>query len=306
MHDPRCGTLDDLIEAFRSHLARTRGTRRDVQHAHGRYVRAFLEDVFGDGPVDLQTFGGTDLIAYVTSLARRHQPSTVRNACGALRAFICFLRIQGVRDDRLEDAIPSAPRRRLVGLPRHIDSDQLEQLIESLDRSTPTEKRNRAMILSVARLGLRCNEVVGIRIDDLDWRAAVVHIRSRKTGRGATLPIPAEVGAAIVDYLRHGRPRTGSRHVFVLHHLRVGEPATHQILYDAVSTAVRKAGIETPSRGPNLLRHSLATRLIRSGASLSEIADLLGHRCLATTQIYAKLDLPSLRAVAQPWPEVEP
>ena len=306
MHDPGWRTLDEVIEAFQAHVARTRGTHRDGLHAHGRYVRAFLVGVFGDGPVDLQKFTAADVILYITSLAGRYRPSTVSNARAALRTFLRFLHVEGVRVDRLNEALPPSPsRRRLVGLPRHMEADGLERLIATLDRSTPRAKRDRAMILCVARLGLRCGEVVRIQLDDVDWRAAVLHIRSRKTGRGASLPIPADVGAAIVDYIQHGRPRTGSRHVFLLHHLRVGDPATPYTLYAAVSVALAEAGIEAPSRGPNLLRHTLATRLIRGGASLSEIADLLGHRCLETTQIYAKLDLPSLRAVAQPWPEVE-
>jgi site-specific recombinase XerD len=277
------------------------------QHAHGRYVRAFLAGVFGDGPIDLRGLASADGILYIVSLAGRCRPSTVSNARAALRAFFCFLRVQSVRDDHLEDALPpAASKRRLVGLPRHIEAAQLERLLSSLDASTPTAKRDRAMILCVARLGLRSSEVIRICLDDIDWRAAVLHVRSRKTGHGASLPLPPDVGAAIVDYLQHGRPRTGSRHVFVLHHLRVGDPASPHTLYDAVSTALETAGIQAPTRGPNLLRHTLATRLVRSGASLSEIADLLGHRCLSTTQIYAKLDLPSLREVAQPWPGVQP
>ena len=307
MHDPGWLTIEDVVLAFQAHVARTRGTPHSGQHAQGRYVRSLLAGVFGNGPIDLRELAAADAILYITSLAGRYRPSTVSNARGALRAFFCFLRVQGVRDDRLEDALPpTASRRRMVGLPRHVEGGLIERLVSALDGSTPTAKRDRAMILCVARLGLRSSEVVRICLDDIDWRAAVLHVRSRKTGRGASLPMPADVGAAIVEYLQHGRPRTGSRHVFVLHHLRVGEPATPHTLYEAVAAALERAGIEAPTRGPNLLRHTLATRLIRSGASLSEIADLLGHRCLSTTQIYAKLDLPSLRQVAQPWPEVEP
>jgi len=160
------------------------------------------------------------------------------------------------------------------------------------------------MILCTARLGLRAGEVTGVLLEDIDWRGAVLHVRSRKTGRGARLPLPADVGEAIVEYLRHGRPATSCRHVFVLHHLRPGEAATKRTVYDAVKVALDRARIDAPIRGPNLLRHSLATGLIRRGASLKEIADLLGHRRLETTQVYAKLDLASLRTVAQPWPEV--
>ena len=151
---------------------------------------------------------------------------------------------------------------------------------------------------------MRANEVAGIRLDDIDWRAAELEVPSRKTGRGARLPLPADVGETIVEYLRNGRVPTSSRHVFVLHHLPIGEPATPRTVYDAVKVALDRSVVEAPVRGPNLLRHSLATRLVRAGASLKETADLMGHQSLHTTQIYAKLDLAALRAVAQPWPEV--
>jgi len=206
--------------------------------------------------------------------------------------------------EAFEEYLPGVVHRRLAGLPRHLDAGQLERFVAGLDRSTPRGLRDRAMILCIARLGLRASEVVRLRLEDIDWRAATLNVPTRKTGRGALLPLVADVGEALVEYIEHGRPTTTSHHIFVLHHRRVGEPASPQVVSDAVTAALDKAGVEAPIRGANLLRHTLATRLIRSGASLKEIADLLGHRCIETTQIYAKLDLESLREVAQPWPEV--
>lgn len=304
MGDLRWKTIDELIEAFRAHLERTRGMSCGARHIYGRDVRAFLKDVFGDGPVDLHVVAPSDVIRHVISLAGRYRPATVGHAGTALRAFFRFLRVHGVRDDRLEDVVPSLVRRRLAGLPRYIQPEEVERLVDSLDRSTPRARRDRAIVLCIARLGMRAGEVAGIRLDDIDWRTAVLHVRSRKTGRAAHLPLPIEVGEAIIDYLRNGRPPTTARHVFVLHHLRVGEPVMAGPVYGAVNMALDRAGIRAPIRGVNLLRHTLATRLIRCGASLKEIADLLGHHSLETTQVYAKLDLSSLRAVAQPWPEV--
>jgi site-specific recombinase XerD len=129
-------------------------------------------------------------------------------------------------------------------------------------------------------------------------------VRARKTGRGALLPLPGEVGAALADYLRHARPDTRARQVFVLHRLRVGEPISSSIVGRAVDNALRRAGMVAPMRGANLLRHSLATDLLGHGASLREIADLFGHRSLATTRIYASVDVAALREVALPWPQV--
>jgi integrase/recombinase XerD len=200
--------------------------------------------------------------------------------------------------------VPKVAHRRLAELPRRLDPKQFERFIDGLDRSTPCGLRDRAMILCVARLGLRASEVVHLRLEDIDWRSAILNVPTRKTGRGALLPLVADVGEAIVEYIENGRPKTTSRHLFVLHHFRIGEPASPPVVSNAVSAALDKAGIEASIRGANLLRHTLATSLIRSGASLKEIADLMGHCRLEATQIYAKLDTESLREVAQPWPEV--
>ena len=297
--------LDELIEAFQEHLRRTRGTDPPERQKKARYVRMFVEHVTEDDPVDVLGFAAPDVIGFIVSLLDRYRPNTIRHVSTALRGFFRFLRMEGIREDRLDDAVPGVVHRRHLGLPRHIDGVELDRFIDSLDRSTPCAQRNRAMILCVARLGLRASEVVRIRLEDIDWRASVLHVPTRKTGRGALLPLVADVGDAIAEYVKDGRPATSCRHVFVLHQaVRVGEPARPQVVSDVVRDAMEKARVESPTLGPNVLRHTLATRLVRSGAPLKEIADLLGHRRLETTQIYAKLDLESLRGVAQPWPEV--
>lgn len=295
--------FDELNAAFKNHLQRTRGMRSEECHRYARYVRLFIEHAIGDGPVDVTALSALDVISFICSVTDKYQPSTMGKIGSALRNFFRFLCIEGLRDDRLDDAVPGVVRRRLTGLPHHLNKKQFDRLIASLDRSTPRARRDRALILCVARLGLRASEAINVRLEDIDWRSAMLRVPTRKTGRGALLPLVADVGQAVAEYIEDGRPPTLSRYVFVLHHLRVGEPATQTTAYDAVRTALRRAGIEAPSHGPNLLRHTLATLLIRNGASLKEIADLLGHRRLETTQIYAKLDLDSLREIAQPWPE---
>lgn len=155
----------------------------------------------------------------------------------------------------------------------------------------------------IARLGLRPGEVVQLLLEDIDWRNAAIRVRARKTGHGALLPLTSQVGAAVADYLRHGRPDTDAREVFVLHWLRVGAPISTSIVGRAVGRAVEAAGIDAPVRGGNLLRHSLATELLAGGTSLPDIADVMGHSCLATTRIYAAVDIGRLREVGLPWPQ---
>jgi site-specific recombinase XerD len=295
-------TLEETLAAFDEHLRRTRGLGAGTRRNYARFVRRFLVAVFDDGPVEVGEIAAVDVVGFVAGLTRRWRPRTVEGAATALRAFFRFLRAAGLREDRLDDVVPMVPHRP-TGLVRHLEPWRFEQLIASLDGSSPRGLRDRAIIWCIARLGLRAGEVAQLQLDDIDWRNAVVRVRARKTGHGALLPLPADVGAAVADYLQHARPNTATRQVFVLHRQRVGAPISSDIVGRAVDTALARAGMDAPTRGANLLRHSLATCLLDRGAGLREIADLLGHASLATTRIYAAVDVAALREVALPWPQ---
>lgn len=295
-------TLEEVLAAFDEHLRRTRGVCPGTRLNYTRYAGAFMQSVFAGRPVVLEEIRVQHVAGFVGGLAGRYRPGTVELAASSLRALFRFLRAEGLRADRLEDAVPMVPRRSSA-LARHLAPGLLEQLIASLDTASPRGLRDQAIILCMARLGLRASEVVQLRLEDLDWRSAVVRVRARKTGHGALLPLTAQVGAALAGYLQHGRPDTPARQVFVLHRLRTGAPISSSIVGRAVDNALRRAGIGAPVRGGNLLRHSLATELQGHGASLPEIADLLGHSSLATTRIYARVDIAALREVALPWPQ---
>lgn len=296
-------TLEDVLAGFDVHLRRTRGVCPGTRRNYARFARAFLQSRFADGPLDVAEVRARDVVEFVVVLSRRYRPRTVELAASSLRSFFRYLRAAGLREDRLDNAVPMVPHRP-TGLVRHLDRGRFEQLIASLDCSSSRGLRDRAIILCVARLGLRANEVVQLSLDDVDWRNAVVRVRARKTGRGALLPLSAEVGAALACYLQHGRPVTRARQLFVLHRLRAGAPISSSVVGRAVDNALRRAGIDAPMRGANLLRHSLATDLLGRGAGLREIADLFGHSSLATTRIYAAVDVAALREMALPWPQV--
>jgi integrase/recombinase XerD len=298
-------TLGEALAGFDEHLRRTRGVCLGTRRNYARFAGAFLQFAFADGPVAVAQIRPRDVVEFVGGLSRRWQPGTVELAASALRSFFRFLRAEGLCGDRLEDAVPMVPHRS-AGLVRHLAPERFEQLIASLDSSSPRGLRDRAIMLCMARLGLRAGEVVQLRLEDVDWRNATVRVRARKTGHGALLPLTGEVGTALASYLQHGRPDTGARQLFVLHWLRVGAPISSSIVGRAVDNALRRAGIDAPIRGANLLRHSLATDLLDHGAGLREIADLLGHASLATTRIYASVDVTALREVALPWPQATP
>lgn len=296
-------TLENPLAAFDEYLVRTRGVCPGTRRNYVKYVRAFLETVIAGAAGATAEIGAREVVEFVRQLTGHYQPATVELAASALRSFFGFLRVEGLCDDQLVNTVPMVPRRRR-GLVRHLPPEQFERLIASLDSFSARGLRDRAIILCIARLGLRASEVVQLRLKDIDWRNATVIVRGRKTGHGALLPLPAGVGSALADYLQHARPDTSARQVFVVHRLRVGTPISDSIVGRAVDNALRRAGMTAPVRGANLLRHSLATELLDHGASLREIADVFGHRSLATTRIYASVDVSALREVALPWPQV--
>ena len=219
----------------------------------------------------------------------------------ALRSFLRHLYQRGdVRVD-LADAVLPVMNWRLSGLPKALAPEQVEGIIESCDRGTATGRRNRAILLLLARLGLRVGEVTAMTLDDLDWDHGVVVV-SGKSRRRESLPLSREVGEALVAYLRDGRPQCATRRLFVTMHPPYRGFADTTAIRDVVRRALSRLGIDAPFKGSHLMRHSLATAMLRRGASLEDIGQILRHRHPETTQIYAKLDLEALRALAPAWP----
>jgi site-specific recombinase XerD len=297
-------TLDALIEAYRQHQHRMRGLRERTLDGYERLVRPFVRAALGADPIDPTCLTPSDVVDFVTSMSSRFSPRSMKTVRTALRSFFRFLRVEGLCDERLETAIPSIAHWRLSTLPRYLSEKQLRQVLASSDTSTPCGHRDRAIVLCLATLGLRPGEIADLRLEDIDWRRGTIALRTRKTRRGAVLPLPYKAGRAIVSYLRSERPTTGEHRVFVQHlGIHCGDPISSNAVSAAAVRALRRAGVETPLAGAYVFRHTVASRLVRRGASLKEVADFLGHRSLDTAAIYAKLDLPALREVALPWPE---
>lgn len=297
--------LDDLVEAYKDHQRRTRGLRDRTLDNYERHVRAFVRGALGEDPVEPGRLTSPDVLAFFASMTATYSPASMKAVRTALRSFLRYLRAQGIGDGRLEAAIPRVASWRLSTLPRRLTDQQLEQLLGSLEvsMSMPCGPRDRAIVWCLATLGLRPSEIAQLCLEDIDWRAGTVTLGQRKNRRGAVLPVPHEAGRALADYLADHRPSTGQRRVFVQHvgPLR-GEPITATAVSEVVVRALRRAGIDAPIGGAYVLRHTLASRLVVQGATLNEVADVLGHRDLDTAAIYAKVDLPALREVALPWP----
>jgi integrase/recombinase XerD len=219
--------------------------------------------------------------------------------CG-LRALLRFLHVQGLIAEPLAAAVPAVARRR-EDLPRGLPAGQVRRLLESCDRSTPVGRRDYAILVLLSRLGLRGGEVAALELDDLDWRTGEVVIRG-KGSRIDRLPLPGDIGQALADYLRHGRPRGFGRTVFVT----VCAPVT-AVSRGTINTVLARACIRAgmPAVGAHRLRHTVASELLSRGAGLREIGQLLRHQHLGTTAIYAKVDQAALSRLALPWPGSE-
>lgn len=291
--------LGRIEREFARHLVEERGLSQSTVGSYLPPIHSFLSEQFGTGPLLLNELGPADVTRFILRYcsSRRARSCTVT----ALRSFFRFLLLNGDITIDLADAVPRVAYWRLSGVLKSLPSEQIEQLLESCDRSGPKGQRDYAIFLLLARLGLRAGEVVALCLEDLDWRAGELTIRG-KGSRLDRLPMPQDVGEALADYLHHGRPHCSTRRVFVRTRAPYRELADTSCVCTIFVRALKRAGLNPAFKGTHLLRHSLASEMLRRGASLSEIGEILRHRLPSTTEIYAKVDLEGLRTLAQPWP----
>jgi len=265
------------------------------------FVRGFLAHRFGGGPVKLSRLCARDVVGFVQRQAPRLHPKRAKLLTSALRSFLHYARYRGDIARDLAAAVPPVANWSMTSIPRAIPAHSVRQLLASIRRRTAMGRRDYAIVLLLARLGLRAGEVASLDLDDIDWDAGRVTVRG-KGGQRTALPLPADVGGAIAMYLRHGRPRSTSRRVF----LRAKAPIRGFLGQSAIGSLVRhglaRAGVKAPTQGAHQFRHALATQMLRHGASLAEIGEVLRHRSAETTKIYTKVDLGTLRTLALPWP----
>jgi integrase/recombinase XerD len=296
-------SVDDLVQQFLEHAANARGLSIATRRGQGRYVREFLRPICPAEAVDFGGITARNLVDFVVKRAESGRTGSTREAASTLRGFLRFLVQQGLCTEELVNAVPAMAHRSAY-LPCSLSGDQLTRLLASFDRSHASGCRDYAMTLCMARLGLRVSEVVGVQLEDIAWRAGTLRIAPGKTRRTDTLPLLSDVGHAIAEYIRDFRPRTSDRHIFVTHKTPRGRPLNRSSARGAIRRAFDRAGLEVASKGTHVLRRTLATTMVCQGASLKEVADVLRHRNLDTTAVYARVDLPTLRSVAMPWPEV--
>jgi len=291
------GPCVGLLERYCDYLALEQGLAGRGVVRYVTEVGPFVASVSGADGVDWAAVTPAAVTRFVVAASGgARTPSS--NFLAALRSFLRFAQLEGWISVPLTQAVPSVPGWSGRSLPCRLEADEVRRLLAGCDRCSTDGRRDFAVLTLLVRLGLRAAEVAGLRLDDIDWRAGEVLVHG-KGRREEKLPLPADVGAAVVDYLRHGRPATTSRAVFVRLHVPLRE-LTPIGVSALVYRACERAGVRRVSA--HALRHTAATQMLRAGASLGEVGQALRHRSSTATAIYAKVDHVSLRALARPWP----
>ena len=289
------------VQDFQQYLTHDRGLSAATVRSYLPFISLFLATSFAGGAVRFETLTGTSVTRFVQHRASEQSHSGAQQLIKALRAYLRYLHHQGKVTLDLAACVPTVAAWSLARLPAFLSSEQVERVLAHCDRSTAIGRRDYAIVLLLARLGLRAIEVATLTLEAIDWPNGCLTIRN-KGGRWAPMPLPQQVGEAIVDYLLNGRPPCTDRHVFIRDRApRIGFSSSQPVSAVAARALVR-VGIHLPRQGAHLFRHSLATELLRQGASLAEISQLLCHQHPDTTRLYAKVDLSALRELAPPWP----
>lgn len=294
--------LEEIVGRYSKYL---RGERAVVQATVDNYVpfvRIFLEQRFGAGTLCFRDLGESDVTDFVLRwIHSQRSPGRSKLLVTALRSFFRFLLGHGEINLDLAAIVPTVADWRLSTIPKYLHPEEVERVLETCDRATAKGRRDYAILLLLARLGLRAGEVIRLELDDIDWRAGELTVCGKRFVHDR-LPLPLEVGEALAVYLRQDRPRCSTRRVFIRCKAPYRELAHASTICTIVRAALERAGLDPPVKGAHLLRHSLATGMLRAGASMAEIGQVLRHRSPLTTEIYAKVDFEALRNLALPWP----
>jgi site-specific recombinase XerD len=292
--------IEDQLERFDGHMVHARGLAETTRIRRRSVVRSLLQ-FCAAGESDAMAAPSTDqLRRFITRELSRISPASASSLAGALRGYLRFLALSGARVDHLLPVIASPAHWRLAPLPQTLSPSEVARLLDAFPPELPSHLRGYAMVRCLVDLGLREREVVSLELDDIDWEAGTLRIRKGKSRRVDVLPLPQTTGRAIAAYLRSERPTTVNRRVFVRHVAPLDEPIRPDVVRNTVRLAYRRCGL--PYTRVHILRHTLASRLLETGGTLKEVADMLRHRDLDTSMIYAKVDIGRLAAVAMPWP----
>ncbi len=291
-----------LADSYRRFLREERGCAEWTISNYARHIDRFLGELFGVRKISFQRIGAREVREFVQRNAREHTQGHTKQVVTALRSFLRFLHYGGHLRSDLSSTVPNVAHWRMTALPKSLPAGAVQRVLDACDRASAVGRRNFAILLLLARLGLRAGEIIALQLDDIDWESACLTVRSKKGSGWARLPLPADVGKAIAHYLENGRPPCACRNVFVRAVAPYVPLSGSPVIAVMVMQVLKKAGISSPHRGAHVFRHSLASEMLRRGASLQEIGQVLRHKDPETTAIYAKVDLGALRRLTVTWP----
>ena len=287
----------DRAPHFFEYLREEKGLRRSTIWHYEHHLRRFAAYLQRIELADVSHISPAVLSGFVAEYGRTVGWSSLRNCCGELRVFLRYLFREGVLTRDLSEVVEAPQRFRLSGIPRSISWEDVQHVLASVDRRAPIGKRDYAILLLLVTYGLRAHEVAGLTLDHIDWRNDRLRIPERKAGHSTAYPLSSSVGEALLDYLKHGRPQTKYRRVF-LRSIAPLVPIGHECVSMRASHYLRKAGVQVSRPGSHTLRHTCVQRLVDADFTLKTIGDYVGHRSLSSTQIYSKVAIEALRQVA--------
>ena len=292
--------FSEIESEFTQYLTNERGLSPDTLARYIPLVRCFLSEHFKTGTIRLEKLCPEDITKFILRYAQTVKRSTAKLMVTSLRSFLRYLWLRGLIDTDLAALVPTVSNWRLTEIPKSLEPKQVERLLKSCDKNTKVGQRDYAILLLLARLGLRAGEIVAMTLDDINWDVGEIIIRG-KGPRKDRLPIPCDVGEALAAYLQYVRPSCPTRRVFTRERAPYQGFSSSVAICNIVQRALLRAKINTYHKGAHLLRHSLAIQMLRKDASLTEIGEILRHQSPNTTESYTKVDIVSLRMLAQPW-----
>lgn len=293
--------IQQVIDSFGQYLLDEKGLSNKTFVQYAPTIEAFLTQCFDNKKIKLSILTGQDVVDFVQHQATHLGIARMKVTTNALRSFFRYAVYHDNINVSMIDSVPTVASWSMTDIPKAISQEQIQAILDSCDRNTLIGKRDYAIFMLLVHLGLRSNEIVSLTLDSIDWDLGSILIAG-KCGQITELPLPQEVGKAIVDYLKNGRPECHDRALFLRALAPIRSLGAPQTIATIVYAAVNRAGVVTPTHGSHQFRHALASNMLRKGASLTEIGRILRHQHSKTTNIYAKVDLIALKSLSMPWP----
>jgi site-specific recombinase XerD len=291
----------EVLSAYKEYLIQEKGLACETISRYSSLVSTFLSHLFDGRPMSFSELTVEHITSFIREYAKDRSGSDSSMMVCSIRSFLRFLSSRGEIRGSLAESVPAVVSQLHKRIPCHLSADELKRLLRCCRATNPVNRRNYAIILLLARLGLRASEVARLTLDDIDWEHGELTIQG-KGNRQTPLPLPKEVGNALVAYLKHGRPSCATRRLFITARAPYHPFSNGTLVSVIVNQAVKRAGLNPKKKGAHLLRHTLATECLRKGATLTEVGQILRHESIDTTAIYAKVDFVRLRCLAMPWP----